>query len=201
MGAIRFTKMGLRDEQVRLKQLETYLPTLRLKKLMIQIELNHAQLEIVAQTKKMQKAKEEVEAFALLFDQKYGRTPLLYCQVLHVEKHYENFTGVEIPVFERVTFRQEPFFLFDSPPWLDVVITKLRAMIVFKEMLGVLGERKRALEKELREVSIRVNLFEKVLIPRILGNIKKIKIFLGDQELAAISRAKVAKKKIEGSIR
>jgi V/A-type H+/Na+-transporting ATPase subunit D len=46
-------------------------------------------------------------------------------------------------------------------------------------------------------VSIRLNLFEKVLIPRAQKNIKKIKIFLGDQELAAVCQAKVAKRKIE----
>jgi len=149
----------------------------------------------------LQEAKKEVDLFALFFDERYERTPLLFCQVLHVEKHYENITGVEIPVFERVTFREVPFFLFDTPVWLDAAIVKLRALIVFREMLGIAEEKRRALEKELREVSIRVNLFEKILIPRIEENIKKIKIFLGDQELAAISRAKMAKKKIEEGVR
>ncbi|EKE08245.1 MAG: V-type ATP synthase, subunit D [uncultured bacterium] len=62
--------------------------------------------------------------------------------------------------------------------------------------MNVAEEKKRSLEKELREVSIRVNLFEKVLIPRAQENIKKIKIFLGDQQLSAVAQAKVAKKKI-----
>ncbi len=61
----------------------------------------------------------------------------------------------------------------------------------------MLKYRSNALEKEWREVSIRVNLFEKVLIPRCQKNIKKIKVFLGDQQLAAVSQAKVAKGKIE----
>lgn len=46
------------------------------------------------------------------------------------------------------------------------------------------------------EVSIRLNLFEKILIPRTKKNIKKIEVFLGDQELAAVAQAKVAKSKI-----
>jgi V/A-type H+-transporting ATPase subunit D len=46
-------------------------------------------------------------------------------------------------------------------------------------------------------VSIRVNLFEKVLIPRAQENIKKIRIFLGDQQLSAVAQAKVAKLKIK----
>jgi V/A-type H+-transporting ATPase subunit D len=41
-----------------------------------------------------------------------------------------------------------------------------------------------------------VNLFEKILIPRAQQNIKKIKIFLGDQLLAAVCQAKVSKQKI-----
>ena len=57
-------------------------------------------------------------------------------------------------------------------------------------------EKIRALFHEWREVSIRVNLFEKVLIPRTLANIRKIKVFLGDLALAGVARAKVAKKKI-----
>ena len=40
------------------------------------------------------------------------------------------------------------------------------------------------------------NLFEKILIPRAKANIKKIKVFLGDQLLAAVSQAKVAKTKV-----
>ena len=56
--------------------------------------------------------------------------------------------------------------------------------------------KKAALAKELREVSIRVNLFEKIMIPRAKENIKRIKIFLGDQQLAAVSQAKESKKKI-----
>ena len=34
------------------------------------------------------------------------------------------------------------------------------------------------------------------MIPRTLQNIKKIKIFLGDQQLSAVSQAKVSKRKI-----
>ena len=56
--------------------------------------------------------------------------------------------------------------------------------------------KKKLLEKELNEVSIRVNLFEKIMIPRTEKNIKKIRIFLGDQQLSAVSQAKASKRKI-----
>jgi V/A-type H+-transporting ATPase subunit D len=72
----------------------------------------------------------------------------------------------------------------------------LRSLIIANEKINVMEEKRKILEKELREVSIRVNLFEKVMIPRTLENIKKIKVFLGDQQLASVAQAKVAKKKI-----
>jgi V/A-type H+-transporting ATPase subunit D len=62
--------------------------------------------------------------------------------------------------------------------------------------MQVLDKRKKLLEKEYKEVSIRLNLFEKVLIPKAKENIKKIKIYLGDQQLAAVCQSKMAKKKI-----
>jgi V/A-type H+-transporting ATPase subunit D len=201
MANVKLTKMGLRDEQTKLKQLQTYLPTLRLKKFMIQVEINQTQQQITNCSKKKETARESVEAFAILLDEHYEPSALMFCQVQHVEKSYENVAGVELPVFEKVTFRESPYFLFDTPSWLDGAVEKVRALILLREMQAVFEEKRRALEKELLDVSIRVNLFEKILIPRIEENIKKIKIFLGDQELAAISRAKVAKRKIEGAKR
>ena len=60
----------------------------------------------------------------------------------------------------------------------------------------VLLERRKILEKELKDVTIKVNLFDKILIPRAEANIKKIKIALDDQQLAQIANAKKAKELI-----
>ncbi|MCB1081179.1 MAG: V-type ATP synthase subunit D, partial [Chlamydiia bacterium] len=85
---------------------------------------------------------------------------------------------------------------FDTPLWVDSGMEKLRELVIAKAKVSVVEEKKKILEKELREVSIRVNLFEKILIPRTQGNIKKIRVFLGDQELSSVAQAKVAKAKI-----
>ena len=87
--------------------------------------------------------------------------------------------------------------MFDTPVWVDPVTKGLRRLAEAKVRVEIAREKKEALEKELREVSIRVNLFEKILIPRSLGNIKKIRVFLGDLQLSAVSQAKAAKMKIE----
>jgi V/A-type H+/Na+-transporting ATPase subunit D len=88
------------------------------------------------------------------------------------------------------------YTLFDTPIWYESVRDRVQAMLEGKERIKIAKQRRQALENELREVSIRVNLFEKILIPRSVENIKRIKIFLSDQQLAAIAQAKVAKKKI-----
>ena len=54
------------------------------------------------------------------------------------------------------------------------------------------------LSKELKTTSQRVNLFEKVKIPEAKENIKRIAIYLGDQQTAAVVRGKIAKNKVVG---
>ena len=144
----------------------------------------------------LEKQRSNVDEFSNLLTDKTNSDILKYVEIEHVEKSYENIAGVEIPEFEKVLFRDETYLLFDTPIWMDVALKKLKDLISIKQNILVEEEKKRALLKELKEVSIRVNLFEKILIPRALKNIKKIKIFLGDQELAAVSQAKVAKRKI-----
>ncbi len=51
------------------------------------------------------------------------------------------------------------------------------------------------LEEAVRKATQRVNLVEKVLIPRSRAHIKKIRIYLSDEERAAVVRSKIAKKK------
>ena len=60
---------------------------------------------------------------------------------------------------------------------------------------AVTGVRLELLDEAVRTITQRVNLFDKVLIPRAQANIKRIRIFLADGERAAVVRAKIAKAK------
>ena len=51
------------------------------------------------------------------------------------------------------------------------------------------------IEQELRVVTQRVNLFEKVKIPETRENIRIINIYLGDQQTNSVGRSKIAKGK------
>ncbi len=193
---IRLTKTELRFQQQRLQQLMKYLPTLHLKKMMLQIEVNQAQLEIEDLQNEFGFNEKKISAYAQLFSDRSATDLFPSVKVQEVKKRYENIAGVDIPVLEKVIFQEPTYMLFDSPSWLDAAIVGLQELITIREKIRIAEDKKIALERELREISIRVNLFEKILIPRAEENIRKIKIFLGDQLLAAVCQAKVAKQKI-----
>ncbi len=199
MGEIKFTKNELRSQQTKMAQLGRYLPTLQLKKAMLQSEVHDARLKIVRLEESFAEKRSEAEHYGALLLSKAAIDPVQAIKIKKISKRYESIAGVEIPYFEGIEFEEFSYSLFDTPPWVDPVITSLRGLVELQARVQVIQEQKRALEKELREVSIRVNLFEKILIPRAVENIKRIKVFLGDQQLAAVSQAKVAKAKIEAN--
>lgn len=196
MAELKMTKTELRLQQVRLTQLQKYLPTLQLKKAMLQIEVHNARLEISQLQDELHRLHRDLEAYSALLSDQTAFNPAEAIKVTRIEKRYENIAGVDVPYFDTVVFEPYPYSLFDTPAWVDPVTQGLRKTVEGQAKIIVVKEKKRALEKELREVSIRVNLFEKILIPRAFKNIKRIKVFLGDQQLAAVSQAKVAKGKI-----
>jgi V/A-type H+/Na+-transporting ATPase subunit D len=198
MAEIKLTKTELRDQQNLLAQLEKYLPTLQLKKAMLQSQIAETRQENIRLTETFNQQRGHVDAYSALLSEKMSIHPSDIAKVKHVHKRYENIAGIEVPHFDKVDFEELSYSLFDTPSWLDAAVYDLRELVVAGIKIKICEEKQRAIEKELREVSIRVNLFEKVLIPRAHGNIKKIKVFLGDQQLAAVSQAKVAKGKIEG---
>jgi V/A-type H+-transporting ATPase subunit D len=193
---VKLTKTELRSEQYRFGQLQKYLPTLQLKKMLLQIEVNQAEQEIQHLRQEFFSSEEKISAYAALFSDRSAFDLYPAVKIIEVQKRHENIAGIDIPVLEKVVFQDSSYMLFDAPVWIDSAIIGLRELITVREKIRVAEEKKAALEKELRDVSIRVNLFEKILIPRAQGNIRKIKIFLGDQQLAAVCQAKVAKQKI-----
>lgn len=197
MVEVKLTKNELRNQQVHLAQLQKYLPTLQLKKAMLQVEVNEVRHEIQRLEHELEAKRIEVNVFSALLTTRTSIDPLQAVKIRQLHKHYENIAGVEVPYYEGVDFEEFSYNLFETPPWVDAAVVELRNLTKLREHVQVAYEQREALEKEWREVSIRVNLFEKILIPRALENIRKIKVFLGDQELASVSRAKVAKTKIE----
>jgi len=164
---------------------------------MLQLEINGVSEELSDLLDQMESIEHKVTRYQKLLSGQDATSLFQACEIEVVNKRFENIAGVEIPIFEEIHFQKSDYALFDTPVWLESGIEGIQDLIITREKKEILKEKKKLLEKELREVSIRVNLFEKIMIPRTQTNIKKIKIFLGDQQLAAVSQAKVSKRKIE----
>lgn len=197
MAEIKFTKSALRSERGRLTQLKRYLPTLQLKKAMLQTEVNEVRGEIRLYKEAFSEKRLGISPASALVNDRFGLDIAKAANVVKIEKRYENIAGVDIPLFEGVQFAPFEYELFSTPAWVDPFVVKLREMATAKAQVIVAEEKKEVLEKELRDVTVKVNLFEKNLIPTAEENIRRIRVFLGDQELSAIAQAKVAKAKIE----
>jgi V/A-type H+/Na+-transporting ATPase subunit D len=194
--ALRLTKQELRDQQQRLGQLERYLPTLQLKKSLLQVEVNTARLQVQELEMQFEELRLRVSHYSALLSERGGVNPTQAATIVQVKKRWDNIAGVKIPYFDGIEFAPYEPSLLVFPPWGDGVVQGLRHLVELKEQLKVARERLQALQKELRTVSLRVNLFEKVLIPRTRTNLRKIQVFLGDQQLSAVAQAKAAKAKI-----
>lgn len=197
MTALKLTKNELRAQQNRLIELQRYLPTLQLKKAMLQAEVNEARAEAQACREFYEQMHAAIGAYSALLTEKLSFNLQEAVAIQEIKRRYENIAGIEVPYFESICFKEFEYTLFDTPAWIDSMIANLRGLGEAAVKIQIAREKQQALEAELREVSIKVNLFEKILIPRALANIKKIKVFLGDQQLASVSQAKMAKRKIQ----
>lgn len=191
----KFNKTALKQQRDGLAKYEKFLPILMLKKMQLQMVVR--QMEPV-----IEKKREEIREIArgvtpwskLLTDRSVDVEE--YLQIREVRTKTDNIAGVEVPEFEAVIFKDIPYSLFTTPPWLDKALEYLSRLVSAREELRVLREKEALLREELRTTTQRVNLFEKKLIPELKENIRKIKIFLGDEETAAVGRAKLAKGKL-----
>lgn len=196
MNAIKLTKHSLRTQESRMQQLQKYLPTLQLKKALLQVEINECISELENALAKYHEKYREIQKFIKLLSAPDMATFFAGLQIEKSVITYDNIAGLEIPALQEIVFSIPSFSLFSTPFWWDSALQHLQMLLTLKKKYNTIQQKHAILNRELRSVSIRVNLFEKILIPKTHYNIKKIQVFLGDQQLTSIAQSKVAKAKI-----
>lgn len=197
MAVIKLNKTELKTQKNLLAQLSKYLPTLQLKKQQLQAEVENSRNMATAVEAEIARRKEAAAKWAALLSRKLTLNIYQLVAVEEVLTEAENIAGVDVRVFKDIRFKPFEYSFFSTPIWLDRAFEELRALVAEREKLKIVHERFDILSEELRQTSIKVNLFEKRKIPECKENIKKISIFLGDQEIAAICNAKIAKDKLK----
>jgi len=179
---------------------QRYLPTLMLKKQQLQGEIRLTELRL----KELQNQKELLnESFKIwigVFGEVNFFTPDLV-KITSLRTGQGNIAGVPIPVFEGADFLTAPYDLVRMPLWIDAAVENMKKVLLLDLEAEIVEEQRKRLAHELRITTQRVNLFEKIKIPETRDNIKKIQVYLGDQQTAAVVRGKIAKSGLEKAAR
>ena len=195
MAKIKLTKNELKVQKDALKMYRRYLPTLTLKKQQLQSEIR----TIEAKAKAVRKERENLEfgfrEWIAVFSE-IDAFPKGIITVSNIRKGKGNLAGVDIPTFEGADFKRGDYDLYETPLWVDIAANHMEKAMSLDLEAEVLDEQVRLLEIELLSTSQRVNLFEKVKIPETEENIKKISIYMADQQVSAVVRSKISKRKI-----
>lgn len=201
--AIKLTKNELKVQKDQLKQFQRYLPTLQLKKQQLQSVIMKVNAELeqkeIERKKMIGDLDDWVAVFAenTIFDEEFKLDNLVMPDTVISE--IDNIAGVKVPSFKELTFKDIDYDVDKYPLWVDTAIFKLKDIARLDALVKTLKEQVKLLSDELRSTSQRVNLFEKVKIPEAKSNIRKITIYLGDQQTSAVVRGKIAKKKLQGA--
>jgi len=200
MAAVKLTKNEQKKQKDQLKQFLRYLPTLQLKKQQLQMVIRQIEQEVVILQQKQKTLVDALQSWVAVFHENssFAEHQQLDSIVVvdKVIKEKGNIAGVKIPVFKELTFQHIFYDLDQYPLWVDSGVRSLKEIARYDAMIATLEKQIELLGRELRVTSQRVNLFEKVKIPETRENIRKIGIYLGDQQTAAVVRGKIAKKKL-----
>lgn len=200
MAAVKLTKNELKRQKDQLRQFERYLPTLQLKKQQLQLVIRQIELEELEYRSQQRALISALQPWIAVFHENQALEESLRLEhlvvVTKVERDRGNIAGVTIPVFRDLQFQDIVYDLYRAPLWIDYGIDVLRRSARFDAIITTLHMQIELLGRELRITSQRVNLFEKVKIPETRENIRRISIYLGDQQTAAVVRGKIAKKKL-----
>lgn len=199
MGAVKLTKNDLKKQKDQLRQFVRYLPTLQLKKQQLQTVIMKSVAELEMRERELWAMIDGLDSWVAVFAENTLFPAEKKIENLVVPDRVlcerENIAGVSVPVFKELTFREIVYDVAEYPLWVDEALVRMREIARGDALVKTLREQVELLNRELRLTSQRVNLFEKVKIPQAKENIRKIGIYLGDQQTSAVVRGKIAKRK------
>lgn len=197
MAKIKLTKNELKQQRDALKRFQRYLPTLQLKKQQLQLEVRQVREAAARLDQETRAFEDELGRWVAVQDPAAAALLASLQTVREWRVATRNVAGIDMPVFQSLEFAEPTYDLFLTPPWVDDALAAARRHAELRLRRQLAEEQLRLIGQELRVVTQRVNLFEKVKIPEARENIRRIQICLGDQQTNAVGRAKIAKEKCQ----
>jgi V/A-type H+/Na+-transporting ATPase subunit D len=194
MARLALNKSSLSKLTRQLVTFERFLPSLDLKRKQLMAERARAQAALKRTGQEMAVLRESIAGrLPMLANREIELADLVRLKAARLGE--ENVVGTRLPVLQGVEVQLRDYGYLEKPHWVDRLSDELTSMLELHVHLTVERRRVALLEEAVRKVTQRVNLFEKVLIPRAKEHIRKIRIYLSDAERAAVVRSKIAKRK------
>jgi V/A-type H+-transporting ATPase subunit D len=187
-------KSVLSQESVKLAEYQRFLPSLELKRRQIVAERLRARAHL-AECRAQLEAQLAGSArdLPMLANEEVALDTLVVVEAIDLST--QNLSGTRLPVLKEVRFAEVAYARLTRPHWVDAAVTALREVIRMRIARDIAERRLRELEQAEAVIARRVNLFEKVLIPRSKETIRRIRMALADAEREAVIRAKLSKRK------
>ena len=194
MARLALNKASLTKLQRQLKTYKDVLPALDLKRRQLLAEQAKAKRRLM-EIRQQLEGLEPVIANELLMlaNQEVDLSDLV--KVVGADVIDENVMGTRLPKLDRFDIKVREYALLGRPHWVERVVDALTTAVELHLQLQVAEQRQVLLNQAAQKITQRVNLFDKVLIPRAQANIKKIQIYVSDAERAAVVNSKIAKRK------
>ena len=195
MAKIKLTKTELKAQTDALKRFQRFLPMLQLKKQQLQGEIAGIVQKAEETSAKERAIRAGLDRWVGLFATDEDLIAGLV-KVREVKTGTANVAGVAIPTFERIDTDVKEVDVWATPAWVDDAVETTTRILSLQCERAIYEEQRRLVEQELQLTSQRVNLFEKVKIPECKEAIRRIKIAIGDEQTAAVTRGKIAKGRV-----
>ncbi len=192
MAKVKLTKTELKTQSDALKRFQRFLPMLQLKKQQLQSEIAGIVAKAESVSAREREVRSELDSWVGLIATDEELLSGLV-SVKSVKTGTANIAGVAIPTFESIDTDVKDIDAWATPAWIDDAVAVTTQILSLQCERRVYEEQRRLVQEELRQTSQRVNLFEKVKIPQCKEAIRVIKIALGDEQTAAVTRGKIAK--------
>jgi V/A-type H+-transporting ATPase subunit D len=194
MPKLKLSKSALHRQQEQLKLYKRLLPSLDLKRRQLTVEAQKAQVEYEAAKSAVEALETRIgEELPMLADEEFRPEGLV--KLTGYRAGEQNVVGVRLPILKSVECQVAEYSRLASPPWVDMLVQRLKDAAEQRLRAGIAGQRVDILRQQVRRITQRVNLFDKILIPEAHKNIQRIRVYLGDVERSAVVTSKLAKGK------
>jgi len=194
MTVIALSKSSLQQQRTRARLFERFLPPLELKRQQLTLECEKARRVLAEAEQGADQASRSLAALLPIL----GSSPMKLDGLVRLHRinvSEEDVLGLRLPTLRATEFHVAEYSLLATPFWMEALVKCVKEVSTYRIRLQVYRRRVTIMEVAVRRVTQRVNLFEKVLIPKTRQQIERIQIFLSDLERAAVVTSKIAKAK------